>query len=234
MSIKALDWAMDAPVNDPLAKLVLIVVANHHNDARGVAWPSVGHICYITGASERTVRAKLKKLEDEGFLRRNHRSGRSTEYTPAYLAPLHQMQDTPARDAPITNKEPLNKKQQKTKVCDWTPSDEDLAYAADKGLNGGEVLQAIRMWDQQNGNKAAYVDVQAFWRNWCMRDAKNKPKRVTGHSRPFNSQSTEWTPPQRKMVSLEQWQEMGDGLRTYYKQNRPDVIAELKKVGADV
>ena len=36
MSIKALDWAMDAPVNDPLAKLVLIVVANHHNDARGV------------------------------------------------------------------------------------------------------------------------------------------------------------------------------------------------------
>jgi len=27
---------------------------------------------------------------------------------------------------------------------------------------------------------------------------------------------------------------MGDGLRTYYKQNRPDVIAELKKVGADV
>ena len=31
MSIKALDWAMDAPVNDPLAKLVLIVVANHHN-----------------------------------------------------------------------------------------------------------------------------------------------------------------------------------------------------------
>jgi hypothetical protein len=144
------------------------------------------------------------------------------------------MQDTPAGDAPITNKEPLNKKQQKTKVADWTPSDEDLAYAADKGLNGGEVLQAIRMWDQQNGNKAAYIDVQAFWRNWCMRDAKNKPKRVTGHSRAFNSQSTEWTPPQRRMVSLEQWQEMGDGLRTYYKQNRPDVIAELKKVGADV
>ena len=76
MSIKALDWAMDAPVQDPLAKLVLIVVANHHNDARGVSWPSVGHICHVTGAAERTVRAKLKKLEDGGFLIRNNRSGR--------------------------------------------------------------------------------------------------------------------------------------------------------------
>jgi hypothetical protein len=47
-------------------------------------------------------------------------------------------------------------------------------------------------------------------------------------------QSSEWTPPQRKMITLDQWQRLSDGMRTFYKQNRPDVIAELKKVGADV
>jgi hypothetical protein len=36
------------------------------------------------------------------------------------------------------------------------------------------------------------------------------------------------------MVTLDQWKGLTDGMRTYYKQNRPDVIAELKKVGADV
>jgi len=96
------------------------------------------------------------------------------------------------------------------------------------------VLEAIRLWDKQNGNKAAYIDLTAFWQNWCIRDSKKKPKRTTGHSKPFNVQSSEWTPPQRKMITLDQWQRLSDGMRTFYKQNRPDVIAELKKVGADV
>jgi len=238
MSIKALDWAMDAPVNDPLAKLVLIVVANHHNDARGVAWPSVAHIAKVTGAAERTVQAKLKKLEDDGFLYRNMRSGRSTEYTPAYLAPPQMTAQTPAADAPITYKEPLKRNKGKTKVVDWEPSQADREYAESKGLDAAEVLEAIRLWDKQNGNKAAYVDLTAFWQNWCIRDAKKKPKRVTGDSRPssgnYNNQSNDWTPPQRKMITLDQWQRLSDGMRTFYKQNRPDVIAELKKVGADV
>ena len=41
MSIKALDWAMETPLKDPLAKLVLICIANHHNPSHGYAWPSV-------------------------------------------------------------------------------------------------------------------------------------------------------------------------------------------------
>ena len=234
MSIKALDWAMDAPVNDPLAKLVLIVVANHHNDARGVAWPSVGHICYVTGAAERTVRSKLKKLEDDGFLIRNHRSGRSTEYTPAYLAPLHHVQDTPASDAPITNKEPLKRNKGKTKVVDWEPTEQDRQFAKSKGLDDSEVLEAIRLWDKQNGNKAAYVDCQAFWQNWCTRDAKRKPKRTGGYSKPFNGQSNEWTPPKRKMLTPDEWAGLSDGVKNHYRLNRPDVIADLKKNGINV
>jgi len=128
----------------------------------------------------------------------------------------------------------INKIKGKTKVVEWEPDEADRQFAQSKGLDAAEVLEAIRLWDKQNGNKAAYVDLTAFWQNWCIRDSKKKPKRVTGHSKPFNGQLSEWTPPQRKMVTLDQWKRLTDGMRTYYKQNRPDVIAELKKVGADV
>ena len=94
-------------IDDPLAKLVLLAIANNHNEAHDIAWPSVAHLCHVTRASERTVRNKLAKLEEIGLMRRKYRSGRSTQYvllidTPARDAPLHQMQDTPAPDAPIT------------------------------------------------------------------------------------------------------------------------------------
>lgn len=228
MSIEALKIAFTTPMNDPLEKLVFIALANCSNPDSGIAWPSAGYLSRFTGASEATVRRKIKKLVDEGLVTVTHRTGKSSQYT------LVTLTTHPCHSDNHKLKETKINKNRKTKVCDWTPSDEDMAYAASKGLNGGEILQRVRMWDQQNGNKAAYVDVQAFWRNWCMREAEKAPKRVTGHSRPINGQSTEWTPPQRRMISLEQWQTMGDGLRTYYKQNRPDVIAELKKVGADV
>jgi hypothetical protein len=243
MSIKAVSWALEQNIGDSIAKLVLIGISDRYNDEYNVAWPSIKWLAIAASCSERTVMRKVQKLVEMGLLAVDKAPNKTNRYQ---IIPLHNKagdtvspSDTALSPSSDTHLSPeqyktINNKNRKTKVCDWTPSDEDLAYAADKGLNGGEVLQAIRMWDQQNGNKAAYVDVQAFWRNWCMRDAKNKPKRVSGQPRAFNSQSTEWTPPQRRMVSLEQWQTMGDGLRTYYKQNRPDVIAELKKVGADV
>jgi len=243
MSIKAVSWALEQNIGDSIAKLVLIGISDRYNDEYNVAWPSIKWLAIAASCSERTVMRKVQKLIEMGLLSVDKTPNKTNRY---HIEPLRtKVGDTvspsdtalsPSGDTYLSPEQykTINNKNRKTKVCDWTPTDEDLAYAASKGLNGGEVLQSIRMWDQQNGNKAAYVDVQAFWRNWCMRDAKNKPKRVTGQPRAFNSQSSEWTPPQRKMVSLEQWQTMGDGLRTYYKQNRPDVIAELKKVGADV
>ena len=243
MSIKALDWAMDTKLDDPLAKLVLIVIANHHNQSHGYAWPSVGHICDVTCASEATVRRKICKLEDLLLIKREYRVGRSNHYylsfkPPVTVIPLSEGDHPPVTVSPITLKEPLNKNKAKTKLIDWQPDINDKSYAKDLGLNAESILEGIRLWDQQNGNKAAYVDCSAFWKNWCRKEAERKPKRVAGRSKPhnnnYNNQTTEWTPPQRKMVTAEEWKNLSENMRTYYRQNRPDVIAELKKIGEKV
>lgn len=183
MSVKALSWAFDMPINDPLAKLVLLAVANNHNEAHGIAWPSVAHLCHVTGASERTVRNKLAKLEQVGAIRRKYRTGRSTQYhllfaTPAPAAPLHHVPPTPAPRAPITYKEPVNKnKGGKIKISEWSPSDADEQFARGKGHDPATILESIRLWDEANGNRAAYVSPSAFYKQWVNREKppRNKP-----------------------------------------------------------
>ena len=55
-----------ANVLDPSAKFVLLVICNCARN--GLAWPSVGHICKITGYDERTVRAAVRRLIEAGYL----------------------------------------------------------------------------------------------------------------------------------------------------------------------
>ena len=231
MSIKALDWAMDTPLTDPLAKLVLICIANHHNPSHGFAWPSVGHLQHITGASEATIRRKLKKLEQIGLIARKHRTGRSTEYhlafdTPVTVTPLSHRQDTPVTVSPITLKEPLNINRGKIKVCDWEPDDADKQFAKDNGYDWQDVLQSIKLWSKQNGDKAAYVNVSAFWQNWIRRDKGSKPasrqKQCANPIDPRES-SRKW--------AVDNWGKLSDNMRDRYKHHRPDVLAELKKQG---
>ena len=39
MSVKAIGWAFEQKVDDPLAKLVLLALADHYNESTGDAWP---------------------------------------------------------------------------------------------------------------------------------------------------------------------------------------------------
>ncbi len=52
---------------DPVAKLVLVIVADHAN-AGGVAWPSVDRVGMLAGISERQARRHLAGLVRRGFL----------------------------------------------------------------------------------------------------------------------------------------------------------------------
>ena len=243
MSIKAVSWALEQSLGDSTAKLVLIGICDRYNDEYNVAWPSIKWLAIAADCSERTVKRKIQTLTEMGLISVDRSPNRTNRY---HIEPLRtnpsdnlSPSDTAMSPPSDTHMSPelyrtINKIKGKTKVVEWEPNEADRQFAQSKGLDAAEVLEAIRLWDKQNGNKAAYVDLTAFWQNWCIRDAKKKPKRVTGHSKPFNGQSSEWTPPKRKMVTLDQWKGLTDGMRTYYKQNRPDVIAELKKVGADV
>ena len=81
MSIKAVSWAFDQQIKDPLAKLVLIAVADHINESTGNAWPSVERLEHMTCASRSTVLRKLKLLETSGFLQRQKRFNKTDVYS---------------------------------------------------------------------------------------------------------------------------------------------------------
>lgn len=239
MSIKAVAFALEQSLGDSTAKLVLIGIADRYNDEYKYAWPSIEWLSVAADCSQRTVMRKVKKLEQMGYIDVERRPNKGNRYKLKYgvgdnlsrdtaMSPNGDTYMSPELYRTITN---INKK---TKVIDWQPTDQDRQFAQSKGLDDSEVLEAIRLWDKQNGNKAAYVDCQAFWQNWCIRDAKRKPKRTGGYSKPFNGQASEWTPPKRKMLTPDEWAGLSDGVKNHYKLNRPDVIADLKKNGINV
>ena len=67
-------------------------------------------------------------------------------------------------------------RQKKQLLVDWKPDTEDKVYATDRGLDWQEVLEDIRIWNEQGGNKAAYASLKAFWQGWVRRDAKRRPR----------------------------------------------------------
>jgi hypothetical protein len=67
MSVKAMGWAYDQRVMDPVRKAVLMAIANIV-DEDGYGWPSLKRIAWMTEASIRTVQRAIQDLEAAGFL----------------------------------------------------------------------------------------------------------------------------------------------------------------------
>ena len=209
MSVKAIGWAFEQKVDDPLAKLVLLALADHYNESTGDAWPSIDRLVSVTEGSRSTVIRKLKKLEQVGFISREKRYNKTDVYrinftgvtetpqtvsTGVTLTP--QEQSTGVTETPLevsqrhtntyrtVNNNNISKKSSKQKVSDWTPTQDDLAYATDLGLDANEVLTDIRLWDEKNGNRASYNSVTAFWQGWCRKESKRRPARSVAQQKP--------------------------------------------------
>ena len=192
MSIKKISAVFDMKMDDPVAKFILVILADHYNESTGECWPSIDRIATISGCSKRTVIRKLKLLEATGRITRQKRykqsdlyqivwgdnlsgqtfwgdnlslSGVTGWHTNPYIEPL-----------PINKGQPVKKKAQnlkKQKLADWEPDDDCKRYAHDLGLDWQEVWTNIQLWDAQNGHKAAYSSLTAFWQRWCRTDAKS-------------------------------------------------------------
>jgi len=184
MSIKAVSWAFDQQIKDPLAKLVLIAVADHINESTGNAWPSVERLEHMTCASRSTVLRKLKLLETSGFLQRQKRFNKTDVYSLSMVGvsltgvtqtPLEVSHRHTNHNRTVNNN---NKgKAKKQKLVDWEPDAADQQYATDAGLDWKETFEDIRLWNEQNGNKASYASCKAFWQGWVRREAKRRPAR---------------------------------------------------------
>ena len=74
MSLKLIVDALSAKVGSSARKFVLVKLADNANDM-GECWPSYKHIADHCEMSRRTVITHINKLEEDGFLRIEHRKG---------------------------------------------------------------------------------------------------------------------------------------------------------------
>lgn len=256
MSIKAVSWALEYKLTDPIAKLVLIGIADKYNDERGFAWPSVKWLATAASCSDRTVRRKLTDLEQQGIIAIDHRfndtncyrllseeivrhtgdtvTGGDTVLSGGTDTVLSGGGDNRCQPNSNNNNNDKPKKGGKQKVCEWTPTESDRQYATDLGLDPDEVLTDIRLWDEKNGNKAAYSSCKAFWQGWCRKDKK-------ASQRPSNRQQSAPQGPKelsdRQKVYAETVTERI--VKAYghegfvWKLVYPDVLAFMASAGSD-
>ncbi len=78
-------WALDAPLESPAAKSVLVILAVHA-DRSGKAWPAVETIARQASIGRRTAYRALDWLEANGWIASYRRQGRSTMYWPKAVA----------------------------------------------------------------------------------------------------------------------------------------------------
>ena len=244
MSIKAVSWALEQQINDPIAKLVLIGIADRYNDERGYAWPSVSWLATAASCSKRSVQRKVGWLEDEGFLTRQiSDQGKDTNhYVLIFEGGCHSDRGVTALSPggchssvtrTIDNNNNKNKKRQK--LIDWEPTDEDKKYATDLGLDPDDILTSIRLWDEQNGNKSAYASNKAFWQGWCRREAKRAPRALNRQQSAYRSGGNgDWLPGSKKMYSPAEWDGLNEAVKKYYINHRPDMISELRRQGVKI
>lgn len=68
MSLEAVAWALKQQIEDPIAKLVLVSLADHHNGSTGKCFPGRARLAEAGCCSERTVQRKLAWLSSEGWI----------------------------------------------------------------------------------------------------------------------------------------------------------------------
>lgn len=87
MSFKHMAWALQSKIGDPLAKLLLIALADRTDKETNQCWPSLARLAADTEMSDATIKRKLNYLEERGYLTRTQRDQKSTLYTLAHTEP---------------------------------------------------------------------------------------------------------------------------------------------------
>ena len=68
MSIKAIAWAGEQDPGDPIAKLILLALCEHYNEETEICYPGKKTLMKWAICSSATVKRKLLKLADEGWI----------------------------------------------------------------------------------------------------------------------------------------------------------------------
>ncbi len=200
MSIKALNYALDIKVGDPTAKLIFINLANHYNDATEYSYPSQELLAERAECSIRTVQRKIEMLIDLGLIKKKFRPNKTSLYEFPNINGYDTLDVSDCRiQKMVTTNSHLvttdgdvrtinnnhyiynNKKKIKKEslLTDLVLTDELKKYATDRDLDAEEIFEDIKLWNEQNGNKKKYANLNAFYMNWCRKESRRKPKSVS-------------------------------------------------------
>ena len=196
MSIKAVAWAGDQSVGDPMAKLVLIALCEYYNEESKICYPGVKTLTKWADCSERTVQRKLRKLADEGWIEISgnyNEIGRQTSNIYRITAYEEGRQPdgvegvncvTPYKNH---NKKPIKEKniqKRKTSLPEpWKPDERYVNYALERGwvfLKIKDQLEDFELYHKARDNK--FVDWYAAWRTWVRNDFSEKKKKGADRS----------------------------------------------------
>ena len=182
MSLLALSLAVKQQVGDPLAKLILILIANRHNDHTGECYPSLGQIQAETELTMSTVTRKLNWLEEQGLIRRSPRADeRGGSLTTAYDLLF----------VPLPEDRPGHRPKRKTVVPeDWRPKPETVDklrrryphHVVDEDFLTRDFVQ----WTRAKG--VGYVDHEAAFTNSAERYLRRQTPAPTQIERPWRDQ----------------------------------------------
>ena len=197
MSIKAINYVIDLEIGDPTSKLIMINLANLYNDATEYAYPSQELLAKRSECSIRTVQRKLDNLNKLGFIKVHFRPNKTSLYSFPKINGYDTLDVSDCRiqkngydksgngydtsDVRTINNNHyinINKKNKKKEnlLTELVLTDELKKYATDRELDAEEILEDIKLWDEQNGNKKKYANLNAFYMNWCRKEARRKPK----------------------------------------------------------
>lgn len=197
MSIQKLSQVMKTSFPDPIAKFVMVVLADHYNDSTGTCWPSIDTLAEVTGVSRRTVIRKLKDLEAAGYIIRRKRFNKTDIYE-IFIG------DNLTRDtvSPLgvtgwhTNSyRTLNKQKKKRQTVDdnYLPSDDLKAKINAKHKREiDHDTETYRFINYHQARGTLFANIDSGYRNWCAISVNNSAtanssKASSGNKRPFRS-----------------------------------------------
>lgn len=117
MSLKALTWAFGQDVGDPYAKLILLALADHHNESYDLCCPRKALLAKAANCDARTVIRKIKLLVEGGWISCEERYEKGRQISNCYRlnmsksdgdteSPPGDTADTPGGDTAVTGNEP--------------------------------------------------------------------------------------------------------------------------------
>ena len=150
--------------------------------------------------------------------------------SPEKPSPVNQTL-TKDRDIQRTESTKSKRGSAKEKLADWMPSERDKEYAESLELDWEEVLTDIRLWDEKNGNKAAYASCSAFWQGWCRREDKRAQRRSNRQQSVSKPKGKGELSDRQKQYAETVAEKMWNAYKAegyYYKLILPDIIAFMQ------